>query len=520
MSKNKEFAYDEVSYPSFVHAQTHPENLAIMAKFYGMKPKNVENCHVLEIGCGNGSNLISFAYDLPRSEFVGIDLSKKQIGHGTSIAKAIELDNIELVRASILDIDLSKYGYFDYVIAHGFYSWTSEPVRKHALEICRKHLAKHGVAFVSYNAFPGSHMREITRNIMLYRTRTEKLAETKIGQSMEFLSLLKRSIGARNGVFEKIVTEEIKRIHESPPNTLFHDDLEQINAPVYFHEFVKDAEQHDLQFLSEVDYFTTKDAHYSPNIQGVLHEFGEDRIVREQYIDFFINRKFRQTLLCQKEFELPIEPSVGALNEMSVIADIHPVAKFSDLAPQVNLEFSAKNGSKFEIDHPLTKAALIFLGSAHPQSVPFRSLLDKAKRLLRDSQGGDFVTESRDEQILAEVLMQLFGVGMSEFKLLEPRASKGINKRPIASKLARWQARSNFDEIINLRLESVKVEDPLMLKVLILLDGTRTIKHLTKELGTFDDRILADDSAGGDDLTFTIEEKIKKLAEMALLVKE
>ncbi len=34
---------------------------------------------MLEIGCGNGSNVIPMAYGLPGSEFVGVDLAAKPV---------------------------------------------------------------------------------------------------------------------------------------------------------------------------------------------------------------------------------------------------------------------------------------------------------------------------------------------------------------------------------------------------------------------------------------------------------
>ena len=77
MTEAAMFSYDRILYPNYLHTQTHPDRLATMTKFFGMNAKPVENCRVLELGCGTGSRLLSFAYDLPDSEFVGIDLSEK-----------------------------------------------------------------------------------------------------------------------------------------------------------------------------------------------------------------------------------------------------------------------------------------------------------------------------------------------------------------------------------------------------------------------------------------------------------
>ena len=41
--------------------QTHPDRLATIALLYGMAPRPVDRCRVLELGCGDGSNLIPMA---------------------------------------------------------------------------------------------------------------------------------------------------------------------------------------------------------------------------------------------------------------------------------------------------------------------------------------------------------------------------------------------------------------------------------------------------------------------------
>src|SRR5437773_5405900 len=67
--------YDAVLYPSYTHPQTHPDRLSVIGTLFGLRPAPVEQCRVLELGCGNGTNLAPMAWGLPRSEFVGIDLA-------------------------------------------------------------------------------------------------------------------------------------------------------------------------------------------------------------------------------------------------------------------------------------------------------------------------------------------------------------------------------------------------------------------------------------------------------------
>ena len=123
--------YNEVLYPSAVYAQTHPDRLAMMATLYGMTPAPVEKCRVLELGCGDGWNLITMAYGLPGSEFFGIDLAGKPIARGNELIAKLGLRNLSLREMDVADA--ADLGEFDYIIAHGLYSWVPQHVRERSL---------------------------------------------------------------------------------------------------------------------------------------------------------------------------------------------------------------------------------------------------------------------------------------------------------------------------------------------------------------------------------------------------
>src|SRR5690349_15074633 len=111
-------SYDQVPYLSGSFRQTHPCHLAVLPHLFGLKPPPVRGCRVLELGCASGGNLIPMAQDFPESEFVGIDLSARQIADGCGLLAELSLPNIELRHLSILDVDESL-GQFDYILCHG-----------------------------------------------------------------------------------------------------------------------------------------------------------------------------------------------------------------------------------------------------------------------------------------------------------------------------------------------------------------------------------------------------------------
>src|SRR5262245_43544596 len=129
-------SYDEVPYSEYIFHQTHPASIGAVGALFGMEPANPERCRVLELGCASGANLVSMAYQLPGSEFIGIDLSPLQIEQGLRTISALGLTNIDLRSCSILDVD-QAYGSFDYIICHGVYSWVPADVREAILSVSK-----------------------------------------------------------------------------------------------------------------------------------------------------------------------------------------------------------------------------------------------------------------------------------------------------------------------------------------------------------------------------------------------
>ena len=129
-------SYDEVPYQSDPLIETHPDSLATAATLLGMTPAPVDQCRVLELGCAVGGNLIPMAAAQPESQFLGIDISSRQVAAGQALINATGLGKIKLECADILDLDES-IGQFDYIICHGVYNWVPRPAQRKILQTCR-----------------------------------------------------------------------------------------------------------------------------------------------------------------------------------------------------------------------------------------------------------------------------------------------------------------------------------------------------------------------------------------------
>src|SRR5688572_3537517 len=87
--------YDEVPYINRSFPQTHPDRLATLATLFGVATADIDDARVLELGSASGDNLIPMALGLPRSQFLGIDLSERQTEQGRDIVRTLGIDNIE-----------------------------------------------------------------------------------------------------------------------------------------------------------------------------------------------------------------------------------------------------------------------------------------------------------------------------------------------------------------------------------------------------------------------------------------
>ncbi|HEX6862275.1 MAG TPA: class I SAM-dependent methyltransferase, partial [Thermoanaerobaculia bacterium] len=223
-------AYDRVPYPSASQHRTHPDHLAALAILHGLEPAPPDCCRVLELGCADGGNLVPMAVEMPESRFVGIDLSPRQIETGRAFVAELGLKNLELQARSILDLD-AALGEFDYIVCHGVFSWVARPVQEKILAICRENLAPHGVAYVSYNTYPGWRLRGMVRDMVLFHTRGLDDPEERAARAFELVRFLAEAAGEEqdaHAVFLRTVRDHFEE-YKDRPSYLIHEYLEETN---------------------------------------------------------------------------------------------------------------------------------------------------------------------------------------------------------------------------------------------------------------------------------------------------
>jgi methyltransferase-like protein/cyclopropane fatty-acyl-phospholipid synthase-like methyltransferase len=518
-------AYDAVQYPGHALAQAHPDRLATLASLFGVLPPIPAASRILELGCGDGVNLISLASALPRAACIGIDLATSGIRKGQVIAERLRVRNVEFKQFDFMDVG-EEFGKFDYIIAHGIYSWIPAAVRDKLLAICKANLSENGVAYVSYNTYPGCHLRQMIRGMMKYHVSEMDTPQQKIEQGRALVKFLAESSTDEPDFYRSILAKEYRRVSQQLESSVFHDDLADTNHPVYFHQFVDHAARHGLQYLSEAQFFEMQSGIFSSEAVDVINQISDSRVAKEQYLDFLKCRSFRQTLLVHKEQSLDLDVRPERVMKFYVASPIRPQDKIADLGSQEVITFVGPEKSSLKIDKPVIKAALVALGNAWPRAVQFDDLLSRAQYLLDESLSAREVRQEEDRRALAEVLLRAYAAGIVEFHVHPPQFVTSPSERPVASPLARLQAQ-NGDKIVNLRHHNIKIEDSLGRGLLQLLDGTRDRSALVASLSELVNSGKASLPEGGiipngakgtrDIVEANLEENLISLGRMALL---
>ncbi|MDB6174427.1 MAG: hypothetical protein JWL59_3738 [Chthoniobacteraceae bacterium] len=477
--------YHAVPYESFSYPQSHPGRLATIATLFAMSPAPLDGARVMEIGCASGGNLLPLAAAYPGSKFVGIDLSERHIADARAGVDALKLGNVQLHAGGLEEVG-EMSGSFDYIIAHGIYSWVTAPVREKLMALCKSRLAPSGIAYISYNTFPGSSARAALRNMVRFRTR--KLADPveQISQTRSFFAFVELAMKERNDAYGQSMREEVSEAANSEDFYIAHEYLEETNEPCYFHEFIEIAEQHGLQFLGEAEMQSMSASGFSSSVRSGLQGMAKNMVEAEQYGDFLKNRAFRQTLLCHSGIELKRAISPDRIRDFHVASSAELIG--GEVRPNTPAQFRDADGVIIQAADPLTKAMLLELREVWPRAIRFTDLLEKT--CVR----AGLALENRTAVALGNCLLACYATSRAiEFQINPPQFCTFVSEFPMATELSRWQA-GRSSRVTNLRHENIVlgvVESALLKK----LDGLHGIGALEAKFS--DARAILNRFAGG-----------------------
>jgi methyltransferase-like protein len=436
---------------------------------FGFHAAEPATCRLLDVGCADGAHLLPLAIEFPNAEFVGIDLSAGQVASGHRAIAALGLKNITLHCADFLNHDFGTAG-FDYVIAHGFYSWVPRQIRTSLLRGMRKWLGASGVGYLSYNTYPGAHLKMAARQIGLELVEASDQGVGNVSKWRTLAGQLADAISSPHAL-SGALKKEFASLAAATDSSVAHDWFEAVNEPVSFLSFAEHLADEGLQFLTEAELAHSPLPHLTPAARKVLAEYGTSRLRREACLDVLTCTGFRQSLVVRAEADLPVREDRAAMRTLWLTSDARWEGA-KDLREGVPLGFVNGAGTRIQLANFWVKSALCILADSFPQALGFQQLVDQACRGASDQTQAE-----QGAAVLQDALFELSLLGFVDMRAHAPRCSRTAGARPEANALARWQA-SQGKTLTNQHHVPVTIEERSVRIFITLLDGSRERAHL------------------------------------------
>lgn len=516
-----EETYDELPYGSKAFVDSHPIQLSTTAEFRGLHTAPVERCRVLELGCGEGGNLVPVAEAYPDSEFVGIDLSSRQVEAGAAAIEQLGLSNVELLHRDISELD-DSFGRFDYIICHGVYSWVPPEIQSRILDICRARATPRGVAYVSYNTYPGWHVRGLLRKAMLDGVDPDAGLVDAVAMAREVLTTMILDVDPDSS-HGQLIALTAEAVLDDTDAYIAHEFLAPINEPLYHGEFVERAVAHGLRWLDDQRMTA------NPSLLGHrLISARSEHPRRQEYNDLLSNGSFRGAVLCRADAAIDVEQVRGRLRDFRASTSL-AAPKRLDLAEGVPATFTGRdvrsNSMTLEAESAVLKAALKHLaGSIDPMR--FAELVELVEADLLGGAGGQDV-----EAVLTKDLQALRAFHANEaveFLSHPYRFTRSISSTPSVSGWARREATVGTT-VTNRKNQQFDVSEPVRRFLVRRLDGTRSIADLVADairesssgnlrIEKRNGRVLKPGTEDEATVRAIIEDRLAALARNAMLV--
>lgn len=510
-------AYDNLPYPSGAIPGAHPDRMAAVARLRGMNPPQPSSARILELGCADGGHFLPLAAIWPESNWVGVDLSEVQVELGRRTAAELGLGNVDFRYASITDIG-PDWGKFDFVICHGVYSWVPEAVKKSILTICRENLSPSGIAYISYNVKPGWAINGVLRDMMIYHARKASTPQERLQAGKALLQFLSSALDKADGHYAGMIKTELGLLEAMHPSYLFHEYLEEVNTPMYFHEFITTVQGAGLRYIGDAHFSSMWPDSFAPAVSEQLRKVSQDSVELEQYMDLLTNRLFRRSLLCRDDVTLRDTLDPRCVQGMFLSSQALPDMPLEGPANALPTRFRTPEGLVLTTTDPVQQTALLVLSENCPGTPSFPELVNEIGSRLGQP------LDERGQLKLGANLLGFYARAMVDLHVERRRVAHTVSPCPMCSSWTRHEA-VRTDKLTDLTHQTVEVTDMDRL-ILLHLDGTRDRNALVgvlRELVIRGDLSLKteDGSSPGameSVLERQVDQTLSKLARQALLL--
>ncbi|HMI18946.1 MAG TPA: methyltransferase regulatory domain-containing protein [Sphingomonas sp.] len=465
-------SYDTVAYPSMIFHNSRPDALAVIARLHGLDAPPIERARMLLVGGGDGLDVIALAAAFPAAQFVNFDIASQPIARGRGWSDAAGIANVRHQLLDILDAAVQLDGPFDYIVSHGIYAWVPDRVRAAVMPMIDALLSPEGVAFVSYNAMPGGHSRLALRDMMMHHVRHLAEPQERLSAARALLRGFAEPREQDQPITAAMRLEAQAALAQSE-GLFFHDIFNEFYAPQPLLAVVADAEAHGLRYLGDARGGGQDKGFVDPARADISEAALLDRL---QAMDYANGRYFRSSLFVRAEAQFSRTVDPDAARGMWV----------STRATHDGDDMFRLGQRTLRVTDRGRAGMLRRLIAQKPYSVP--------------------AAELAAEPDLLAGLCHYALEGIIELSTVPPRFTLAPSDRPVASPLARLQARERQTRLCTLSHQWTDIPSDTLIGLIGLLDGTRDRATLQRHWA----------GLPASDMSF--DEALQRLASEALLV--
>jgi SAM-dependent methyltransferase len=397
-----------------------------------------------------------------------VELSRVQADAGAAFVQSLGLSNVRILHGDLAALP-DDLGEFDFIIAHGVFSWVPRAVQQALLEVCRRHLAPHGIAYISFNVASGWRALQPLRAALIERTSADLPAPQRHQQALRVLDELQSEWS------DPLLLKEIAYLKTAAPSYLFHEYLAEFNAAMPFSEFAAQLDEHGLRYVGEAG--PRRAVVELEDAWGLIPESMAGRwLDAEAALDDALAIRFRRALIAREDAPCARPPQAEALRDLAFYADLRSDEEI-DLDAPVEQRFLNPARNSFPVALPGMKAAAMALSAAYPCALDYAALQSAAAQVLAQYDASPEWDEVEFRTALFQMVM-LQGV-MPTVAASAVAVEPG--ERPCANELARLQASTPGWVVSGVRHVAMDL-DPAGRQLLGSLDGSSTVGELAARM--------------------------------------
>jgi len=460
--------YDENPYPSFFHPSTNPARIGAVVKAMGLVPPPTANARILDVGCGDGLNAMTIGMAFPGASVEAFDLSTVQIARGLALCEGAGIRNVTLSACGLSDFP-DHGSRYDYIIAHGLYSWISEPVAGDLLALIRERLAPGGIAILSHDTPPLGAMKASL--IEFLRAYTDGITEPKqrLREARIGLAKLMQAQAAESPYLNFL--QMIQSIYGwSDDAFVSHDLLSEDYRCVSPEQLQHECATVGLMLLGDCQMSSVFEDAANPLWRDVVEQMGPSAVKRAIAADHLGGRMFRTSIIAHSD---------------------HPPAIDRQGSRLSGLYFSSNAGADIETDTESGTQRVTYTGENRSKLTAHEPVIIQIIEALRDA----FPSELTLDEVAAhlDIPINLVEAGLKRALVASvvTAFSEPLSKvsrapeRPKISELSRHLALLDYEDIPTRRLEIATLSDEGARWLVSKMDGFHTAQDLCAMMSAY-----------------------------------